>query len=751
MRPTLAILAALIPGVLPAQGPLADYGDAPDVPYPSKFARGGVHHLDTTQEWLGGGAISTTTRENDSLQGGDADDGGGVFFTAPGLNLFSIGAAYDPTRSNVLDARYLNVLVDIDGDGKFEGGTEWPIQNFVVDFTGLPVGVTAMTLVVQINPLALLPLWTGRQVRATLTTDLIGDGTGKWGAHARGETEDFPAVVVPLPPGKVSGVKTLVPEFRIVRPIVRHGVVHAQDGGNPDAFVDVTMPAVAIGKAITLRVRWRRVGDATPGNPYRGSLAPIAGGGPVVPLPANSDWSPKYEFKAGLAPAKVAIPIDGSFPNPLADGDTHTTFKIKVWFDPPGEYVLFSNEASEVAPPPPGDPTDPVVDGWFAVRGACGDGWSAPQHDPFLSSAGQEYSVALALRGTQAVVSSDRSGTGRVELFLASRPSRQAAWSTPVRSSLSNLANVVWFADLSEDGTEIAFQATSATNQGGDLWLCRRTNVLADFDWRQAVPLQGLNTASDEGDPSFGRDGLTLYFQSDRPGGDGNAIWRATRPNRASLFANPELVVDHPGLDHSPAISHSGHALAYSRHLGGSNSEVFVRQRPEQGGPFATPTPIESLQSSGWEANGQFESADAEFWFVSDAFGGGASSSVYVTRRNLPALACDVDSVPAATGGAVTLLCDFFGPGSQPFEGHVYLLAPLRATVPLALPIPGLCGHLELDPLTLFALTSVPSVGGESSLALAVPAGVPPGGIVWFQVVTLASLRLSTIDCLSFR
>ncbi len=358
---------------LHAQGPLADYGDAPDPPYPSRFASVGVHHLDTSQEWFGPAGTSTTTRENDSIQAGDADDGGGAFFTLPPVGtVFAITVSYDPALSPRAAMRLLNVLVDLDGDGTWEGGTEWPVRNVVVDFTPLPAAVTSLRVAVLLPPSLTAVAVTGKQVRATLSTAPLANGSGAWGALARGETEDFVAFVVPLTPSKIAGIKTLFPVFTPTRPRVRHGFVHAEDGPNPDATLVVSYPPFVVGTAATLKLRWRRVADHT-GNPYRGVLGGAAG----VALPAAiGPYSPTF-VKAYPAPPGAPLfdtfPIDGAFATNAIPGDTDVEFKAKVFYDPEGEWVMFTNDNDEsVVPPPPGDPNNATLGGYFTI-GPCDD------------------------------------------------------------------------------------------------------------------------------------------------------------------------------------------------------------------------------------------------------------------------------------------------------------------------------------------------------------------------------------------
>ncbi len=76
---------------------------------------------------------------------------------------------------------------------------------------------------------------------------------------------------------------------------------------------------------------------------------------------------------------------------------------------------------------------------------------------------------------------------------------------------------------------------------GPDLtcWPAWRGDVMLEAP----VAVDDVNTAANEKNPFLSRDGLTLYFASDRPGSSGIDFWQAKRPTVAAPF-----VVDSPVL-----------------------------------------------------------------------------------------------------------------------------------------------------------------------------------------------------------
>ena len=205
-------------------GPLADYGDAPDgvggKNYPSLFnsPNAGIglnapFHLDTTKEWLGkNGPPSTTTTEADSLQvNNDFDDSGSLIFgyTAAGIGsrgyLFT-SVSYDPALSAPAESRFLNAVVDFNGNGRFGDllptQAEWIVRNTPIDLSIVPLGINTLNVFAGFS---LDPSFLGAtdlDLRVTLSTIPVPaslpaqwDGSGPLAGFDRGETED---VIVPL-------------------------------------------------------------------------------------------------------------------------------------------------------------------------------------------------------------------------------------------------------------------------------------------------------------------------------------------------------------------------------------------------------------------------------------------------------------------------------------------------------------------------------------------------------------------------
>ena len=86
---------------------------------------------------------------------------------------------------------------------------------------------------------------------------------------------------------------------------------------------------------------------------------------------------------------------------------------------------------------------------------------------------------------------------------------------------------------LRSDGLELLFTSSRSGSLGKkDLWSAIRPRL--DTDWATPInPGAPINAPEDDGAPALARDGRTLYFDSDRPGGQGGRdLYVATAPRR---------------------------------------------------------------------------------------------------------------------------------------------------------------------------------------------------------------------------
>jgi len=163
---------------------------------------------------------------------------------------------------------------------------------------------------------------------------------------------------------------------------------------------------------------------------------------------------------------------------------------------------------------------------WSSTRRTPDEPWGPPVNlGSRVNSSGSDITPALSADGLTLLFSSDRpGGQGGFDLWICTRNTPAAPWSSPANlGSIVNRSQGDAAPDLSSDGLTLFFQSGRPGGQGGmDLWMCTRRSLTEPFG--EAVNLgAGVNCASTDSTPSISADGRTLYFASDRPGGSGGA------------------------------------------------------------------------------------------------------------------------------------------------------------------------------------------------------------------------------------
>jgi hypothetical protein len=124
--------------------------------------------------------------------------------------------------------------------------------------------------------------------------------------------------------------------------------------------------------------------------------------------------------------------------------------------------------------------------------------------------------------------------------LAASAPSqpKYTDWSAPVNLGPDVNSPAADFGPaLSKDGLELYFASDRPGGAGGvDLWVCQRSDKRASWSAAENIG-PGINTEFTEGPPTLSRDGHWLIFNSDRNGGAGmNDLWVSYRKHKHDPF-----------------------------------------------------------------------------------------------------------------------------------------------------------------------------------------------------------------------
>jgi Tol biopolymer transport system component len=216
---------------------------------------------------------------------------------------------------------------------------------------------------------------------------------------------------------------------------------------------------------------------------------------------------------------------------------------------------------------------------FVSTRPSPADPWGSPRMVAELSSSFTDESPEIAPDGLTLLFSSERNSNG-YDIYVSTRASRSAAWSTPVVvPELSTPSNEQSPA-LSGSGRRLTLHSDRPGSQGKyDLF----ESVLgAGGKWSTPVPIVELNTTVYEGAPQLSSDDLVIYFDSNRPGGLGGwDIWTARRPSVSSPFGPATNVREVNGArtdDGTPWISADGRYLLFASTLNG-DSDIWEARR----------------------------------------------------------------------------------------------------------------------------------------------------------------------------
>ena len=144
---------------------------------------------------------------------------------------------------------------------------------------------------------------------------------------------------------------------------------------------------------------------------------------------------------------------------------------------------------------------------------------------------------------------------GMLALIMTQAPSAHAQkysdWSAPVNLGAAiNSASSDQGPAISKDGLTLYFHSNRPGGLGGfDMYVAERPSV--DDPWGAPINLgPTVNTIFDEGNPALSRDGHSLFFQSVRPGGLGGVdLWVSRRDHTQDNFNWEAAVNLGPGIN----------------------------------------------------------------------------------------------------------------------------------------------------------------------------------------------------------
>ena len=255
---------------------------------------------------------------------------------------------------------------------------------------------------------------------------------------------------------------------------------------------------------------------------------------------------------------------------------------------------------------------------WMSTRAALNAPWGEPVNlGPTVNSSSPEFSPALSPDGLTLFFSASRSGgQGEVDLCMSTRAALSAPWGEPVNLG-PTVNSSAKDADpaLSPDGLTLFFASGRQDGQGG--WdvmdLCMSTRAALSSPWGEPVNLgPTVNSSVSNTGPALSPDGLTLFFASCRQGGFD--LWMSTRAALNAPWGEPvnlgPTVNSSSSPEFSPALSPDGLTLFFdSDRPGGQGGRDLwmarIEQRARKAEPGEPVTDPEKPDEKGNETGGQ--------------------------------------------------------------------------------------------------------------------------------------------------
>lgn len=266
-------------------------------------------------------------------------------------------------------------------------------------------------------------------------------------------------------------------------------------------------------------------------------------------------WSSatRVEASAGTDPAFTGPSLDGC---PFISPDSKT-------------FYMASNRSGGLG----------GIDIWVSTRARAGDPWGAPVNlGPSINSSANDFCPTIARDGKTFYFVSNRPGFCGGDDVFTSRL-RPNGWDEPVNLGCdttggpNSSANEAGPFPLSEPhaGPVVYFSSTRSGNS--DLY--RSESHGGAFG--PAVLIEELSTTAQDGQPNLRRDGLEIFLFSNRPGALGNDIYAATRASTADPWSTPVNLgpaVNSEASETRPSLSWDGTTLYFGSNRAGGEGDA---------------------------------------------------------------------------------------------------------------------------------------------------------------------------------
>ena len=232
------------------------------------------------------------------------------------------------------------------------------------------------------------------------------------------------------------------------------------------------------------------------------------------------------------------------------------------------------------------------IDIWVSTRARAGDPWGAPVNlGAPINSASNDFCPTIARDGKSFFFVSNRPGFCGGDDVFTSRL-RPDGWDEPLNLGCDSAggpnssANEAGPFPLEEPHAGPVVYFSSTRSGSGDLY----RSASHGGAYGPAVLLEGLSSSTAvDGQPNLRRDGLEIFYFSNRTGALGNDIYAATRASTADAWSTPVNLgsaVNTSASETRPSLSWDGTTLYFgSDRAGGEGAaDHYVTTRPAHPG-----------------------------------------------------------------------------------------------------------------------------------------------------------------------
>ena len=252
-----------------------------------------------------------------------------------------------------------------------------------------------------------------------------------------------------------------------------------------------------------------------------------------------------------------------------------------------------------------------AMDIWVSQRPTVSDAWGAAVNlGATINTGSTEFVPAFSEDGHWMFFASDRTGgSGAQDIYRSYRADvhDDFGWQAPTNLGAALNSNVDDNASTYFDNgghPQLIFGSGRLGGAARDLFLSEQA---PDGSWGPPTLIPELSGPTTENRPSIRRDGLEIFFYSDRPGGAGTDLWTATRATVDAAWSTPVnlgATVNSSATEQHPYLSADATTLVFvSNRTGGfGGPDLWMTTRAQ-----ILPTTKDECKNGGFERFGIFK------------------------------------------------------------------------------------------------------------------------------------------------